>query len=107
MKRLAARDRAALAVAALAIVALAACSDTTIAAADYDQRCDAVAECRTVPAGDVCACDCMYDAINARDELRYNADYAEKLDECSGSPLCGACPDLPAPLCEKGKCRVR
>ncbi len=93
--------------AALAALALAACSQTTIQASDYDQSCTAATDCRAVPAGDVCACACDYDAINAKDEQRYNADYAERRDACSGADLCGACPELPAPLCAKGKCVVR
>ena len=92
--------------AALASLALAACADTTILGSDYDQSCDEATDCRAVLVGDVCACPCGGDAINARDEQRYEADYAAKQRDLCGEVTCGPCRILPPPSCKNKRCSL-
>jgi hypothetical protein len=99
------------------LLALAACSSssssgggpTTIKASDYNQTCQASADCVLVDDGDLCGCiACGTAAINRSDEARFQSDADQRKKNCSGPPT--ACPAIAcayvAVVCNAGTCGI-
>jgi len=88
----------------LALLALAACADTTVKASDYNQKCATDNECVDVFFGDACdACHCSNDAINVSDLPRYQKDL-DDATTCREGPVCAADCIVRRPVCQAGTC---
>ena len=91
----------------LALLALAACVDTTLKASDYNKKCTADDECVDVFIGDACdACHCSNDAINVSDLNRYKDDLNAATTCRSGGPVCAADCVTRMPICQQGTCAL-
>lgn len=81
----------------------------TLHASDYDRSCSQDADCIAVGEGDVCSLSCVAvcpsTAINARDEARYRADFANTPIGSCHVPIC-RCPCVGFPRCHNGACEL-
>jgi hypothetical protein len=94
--------------AALVAACTSATASTTISADEYDRSCTADSDCVRIYVGDVCGCmACAGDAINAKDESKYENDFALRKAACVRSVMCGAeeciCTNI---ACVSNKCAV-
>jgi len=86
-------------------VAVTGC-DSTLAAEDYDQRCNVAADCTTVLVGDMCECGCDMGAIATSALPEFRADDADARDACVFTVMCDACWDTSSATCVSGKCTL-
>jgi hypothetical protein len=86
----------------IGIVLTVACTND-VEASDYAQDCNVDADCVVVLVGDVCDCDCADDAINRRDESKYDKDRGSCSGGCTPAPECVPCPSRAA-RCISGRC---
>ncbi len=83
---------------------VSACS-TSVDATDYDQSCNADADCAVVLVGSLCSCACRFDAIALRDLPQYQEDATAANDHCFTEETCAAACEPPGPAaCLSGKC---
>jgi hypothetical protein len=83
-------------------VSATACKSCSIAASDYDQSCTVDTDCVGIATGDLCdgrCTDCVNDAINVRDEVKYQFDFSSKVSKEVNCP----CP-AGVVACNAGTC---
>jgi hypothetical protein len=88
-----------------AVLALAACADTTINLAELDTSCTTAQDCVVVQVGDICGCDCGNAAINTKDLATYQAELTDKGMHCTSKVFCDCAVPAP-PVCTQGRCAL-
>lgn len=77
----------------------------------FDQSCHSDSDCVAVIVGNVCGCMCKSDAINVKDESKYNAELqallaAHPVPPPDASPTPCFCPTFGQPVCVEGHCAL-
>lgn len=92
-----------------AFVLAVACSSSSssggspppLVASDYDQSCTSSSDCTLIQVGDPCGCiGCSFDAINVKDEGKYETDVGARRKACTTEQ---PCPGL-ACVCRQAAC---
>lgn len=101
----------ALTAAALALVAMGACStrSSVLSLDDYDTSCVADGDCVEVYIGDICPCGggCANAAISLSALDKYRDDFTEAYDGCDQPPNCEAAMcAAPRVFCQAGRCAL-
>ena len=73
----------------------------------FDQSCSVDDDCMPVKAGNLCGCNCTFDAINVAEEEAWEEHYAERKNNCNADYYadCAACLSYEA-ICVDGICEA-
>jgi hypothetical protein len=94
----------------LLVVPVVACLPSEVVASDYDQTCakddDCVAVNELHTDGSECSMECNFQAINKKEQTRFDEDLAESLKSC-GSRASPFCEMRGKPACVQGRCAIK